>query len=55
MIPVDMTCAKETKDLLTECCVEFVQLISSEANDICEKESRKTIGADHIIRALEVK
>ncbi|RAL68519.1 hypothetical protein DID88_007247 [Monilinia fructigena] len=34
---------KDARDLLIECCVEFITLISSEANEISEKESKKTI------------
>ncbi|KAN0089370.1 CBF/NF-Y family transcription factor [Hyaloscypha variabilis] len=44
---------KDARDLLIECCVEFITLISSEANDISEKESKKTIACDHITKALE--
>ena len=79
-----MTCAKETRDLVIECCVgaclfrqkmrlpsenksflmllllslpvsEFIHLISSEANEICEQESKKTIAPEHIITALTVR
>ncbi|KTW27053.1 hypothetical protein T552_02545 [Pneumocystis carinii B80] len=53
MIPSDLVFARETKDLLIECCVEFVHLISSEANEICEREAKKTIAAEHVIKALE--
>lgn len=44
---------KEARDLLIECCVEFITLISSEANEISEKESKKTIACEHITKALE--
>jgi down-regulator of transcription 1 len=44
---------KEARDLLIECCVEFITLVSSEANDISEKESKKTIQCDHINKALD--
>jgi hypothetical protein len=33
---------------------EFIHLISSEANEICEGESKKTIAPEHIIGALNV-
>ena len=33
---------------------EFIHLISSEANEICELESKKTIAPEHIIGALKV-
>ncbi|KAJ3485040.1 hypothetical protein NLI96_g5239 [Meripilus lineatus] len=32
---------------------EFIHLISSEANEICEQESKKTIAPEHIISALK--
>ncbi|RYP77524.1 hypothetical protein DL771_001097 [Monosporascus sp. 5C6A] len=45
--------SKEARDLLIECCVEFITLVSSEANDISEKEAKKTIACDHITKALD--
>ena len=45
--------AKDTRDLLIECCVEFITLISSEANEITEKEAKKTIACEHVKAALE--
>ncbi|KAK1826677.1 histone-fold-containing protein [Podospora conica] len=45
--------SKDARDLLIECCVEFITLISSEANEISEKEAKKTIGCDHITKALD--
>jgi len=45
--------SKEARDLLIECCVEFISLVSSEANEISEKEAKKTIACDHITKALE--
>ncbi|KAF9923486.1 negative cofactor 2 transcription regulator complex subunit ncb2 [Linnemannia zychae] len=53
MMPEDITCAKDTRDLLIDCCVEFIHLLASEANDICEKETKKTIAAEHVITALK--
>jgi len=53
LLPNDVTCAKDTRDLVIECCVEFIHLISSEANEICEQESKKTIAPEHIIGALK--
>jgi hypothetical protein len=74
LLPNDVTCAKETRDLIIECCVgelslvlyilvltdfhrgpEFIHLISSEANEICDQESKKTIAPEHIIGALRVR
>lgn len=46
------TFSKDARDLLVECCVEFITLISSEANDISEKEAKKTIACEHVEKAL---
>ena len=35
------------------CCTEFIQLISSEANEICKQHNKKTINAEHILLALD--
>lgn len=32
---------------------EFIHLISSEANDACEKDSKKTIAPEHVVAALK--
>ena len=48
-----MTFAKETRDLLIECCVEFITMLSTEANEIAEKDAKKTIACEHVNRALE--
>ncbi|EGS22758.1 negative cofactor 2 complex subunit beta-like protein [Thermochaetoides thermophila DSM 1495] len=45
--------SKEARDVLIECCVEFITLVSSEANEISEKEAKKTIACDHIVKALD--
>lgn len=46
------TFAKDARDLLIDCCVEFITLISSEANEIAEKEAKKTIATEHVDKAL---
>lgn len=34
---------------------EFIHLLSSEANEVCTKEGKKTIGPKHVIEALKVR
>ncbi|VFQ82430.1 unnamed protein product [Cuscuta campestris] len=54
MLPPDVRVARDTQDLLIECCVEFINLISSESNEVCNKEDRRTIAPEHVLKALEV-
>lgn len=53
MLPNDISCAKDTRDLLIECCVEFIHLLSSEANEVCEADAKKTIAPEHVLKALQ--
>lgn len=50
---LDVRLTMDTRELVAECCSEFVQLLSSEANDICEKDAKKTITPEHVLRALK--
>lgn len=54
MLPPDVRVAKDAQDLLVECCVEFINLISSESNEICSKDEKRTIAPEHVLRALEI-
>lgn len=48
----DMTLTKSARDLLIQCSMEFLRMLSSESNEISEKESKKTIAVDHVEQAL---
>ena len=48
-----VTTSKDFRDVLVDCCVEFITLVSSEANEISEKESKKTIACEHVTAALK--
>ena len=41
--------ANESRELLMNCCTEFIHLVSSEANDICNQNHKKTINAEHVL------
>lgn len=41
--------ANDARELVVNCCTEFIHLISSEANDICNKSEKKTISPEHVI------
>ncbi len=50
--PSEMRVAGTTMDLLIECCTEFIQLVTSEANEICAADNKATMNPEHIIKAL---
>ncbi|KAK9792025.1 hypothetical protein WJX73_003722 [Symbiochloris irregularis] len=52
-LPDDLRAAADTSDLISRCCSEFVQLVSSEAAELSTEEKKSTIGPEHIVRALE--
>ncbi|KAL4715104.1 hypothetical protein ACJJTC_012151 [Scirpophaga incertulas] len=45
--------AFESRELILNCCTEFIHLISSEANEICNQSNKKTINAEHVLLALD--
>ncbi|KAG4137262.1 hypothetical protein ERO13_A07G056700v2 [Gossypium hirsutum] len=53
MLPPDVRVARDAQDLLIECCVEFINLISSESNEVCNREDKRTIAPEHVLKALE--
>ncbi|ONI09047.1 hypothetical protein PRUPE_5G214400 [Prunus persica] len=54
MLPPDVRVARDAQDLLIECCVEFINLISSESNEVCSREEKRTIAPEHVLKALQV-
>ncbi|CDR41627.1 CYFA0S07e04346g1_1 [Cyberlindnera fabianii] len=53
VLPSELTFSKEARDVVIECCIEFIMILSDSSNDIAEKESKKTIASDHVIKALQ--
>lgn len=53
MLPSGIGAPKETRELLLMCCTEFIHLLSSESNDICDKSGKKTIAPEHVMEALK--
>lgn len=45
--------ANDARELILNCCTEFIHLVSSEANDACVKQKKKTISPDHVVEALD--
>ncbi|CAJ1944310.1 unnamed protein product [Sphenostylis stenocarpa] len=46
MLPPDVRVARDAQDLLIECCVE--------SNEVCNKEDKRTIAPEHVLKALQV-
>jgi len=45
--------ANDARDLITNCCTEFIRLIATEANEICERDLKKTISPEHVLSAMD--
>ena len=41
--------ANESRELILNCCKEFILLLSSEANAVCNEQNRRTINPDHVL------
>lgn len=51
----EFVCSSSARDLLHECCKEMVQLLASEANEMCVQEKKSRITPEHLCKALEVR
>ena len=55
LLPPDTRLSQECRELFVECCTEFINLVSSESLDVSEKDGKKIIGPEHVIKAVEVR
>ncbi|WVN85067.1 uncharacterized protein L203_100209 [Cryptococcus depauperatus CBS 7841] len=53
MLPDDISASKEAKDIIFDCCTEWIKLISTQSNMVCEASSKKTISPEHVMEALK--
>ncbi|CAG2111502.1 unnamed protein product [Medioppia subpectinata] len=49
----DIRVANDSRELILQCCSEFIHCITSEANTICESQQKKTMSAEHVLTALD--
>lgn len=44
---------RETKNFIAHCALNFVHMLTGQANEICEKEKKKTLTHYHVFAALK--
>ncbi|KAI2808429.1 hypothetical protein RDWZM_005716 [Blomia tropicalis] len=49
----DVRVANDSRELILQCCSEFIHRITTEANTICESQQKKTMSAEHVLAALD--
>lgn len=52
VLPTHAKISDDAKETIQECVSEFISFITSEANDRCQKEQRKTITAEDVLWAM---
>jgi len=52
-LPDNTRVSNDARKLVNQCAMEFIKLLTSEANEITEKQSKKIISPDHVFSALE--
>jgi len=53
LLPKDIRVAKDSQDLIIEAAMEFLQMLSSQANDNCTKAGRQQMTETHVLEALK--
>jgi len=41
--------ANDVREMIMNCCTEFIHLVASEANQVCMAQQKKTINAGHLL------
>lgn len=54
ILPEGTKCEKSALEFLSQSCTEFIHLITTQANELCDQENKKTITPDHIVRSLKM-
>ena len=49
-----MRCSNDFISVICDCCVEFIQMVTTESN-ICLKDGKRTISPEHVMEALRVR
>lgn len=49
----EFTVTKDAREAIIDCCIEFIMILATESNDIAEKELKKTISSDHVLKAMK--
>ena len=54
LLPKGIILSKDTHDLILACALEFIQLLTFQANEICQKQTRNGfIGLQHVVKACD--
>jgi histone H3/H4 len=52
MVP-NIRVSTDARDLILNCCSEFIHLLASEASEVSDRQQKKVISPEHVIEALE--
>jgi down-regulator of transcription 1 len=54
LLPEGLNLSRDTHNLIQSCAQEFIQLLTFQANEICQKESKYGfLGSQHVVKACE--
>ncbi|KAJ3428929.1 protein dr1 [Anaeramoeba flamelloides] len=53
ILPREIRCSTQIKELVVDCCTEFVHLVSAQASEICLKSKKKIISGDHVVSSVK--
>jgi down-regulator of transcription 1 len=54
-LPAGIACSADSVDVISEACLEFIQLMGTETAEVCDKAERKLMKPQDVITALNVR
>lgn len=52
-LPENLNVSADARETIMRCCGDFVQMVATSANELCEKEKKSTISPEHVLKSLE--
>lgn len=49
----DVRVSNETREIILQCCNEFIHIVTSQANTICDEQQKKTLSSEHILAVFD--
>ncbi|KAG9508731.1 Protein Dr1 [Fragariocoptes setiger] len=49
----DVRVSNETREVILQCCNEFIHIVTRQANSICDEQQKKTLSSEHVLSVFD--
>jgi len=52
-LPPDWSCSETAQERIQQCCIELIQLLASESNEMMQRDKKQQIMTHHVLKAVK--